>query len=111
MLQTCIWGSLTRRAQQRLTQYEAEYTFNGLFCGPLLLKVIIRTVTGNSRVTISPIQARLNDIDAYATEVNGNVEMITEFFTENFEQLKAYGANLGRQPSGYIIKRASCCTM
>jgi hypothetical protein len=26
--------------------------------------------------------------------VNGNVEMITQFFTEHLEQLKAYGANL-----------------
>ena len=79
------------RVQQRLAQYEAEYTFNSLFCGPLLLKTIIHTVTGNSRVTIYNIQARLNDIDTYVAEVNCNMEMITELFTEHLEQLKAYG--------------------
>jgi hypothetical protein len=94
MMAECIWGLLTLRAQQRIAQYEDEYTFNGLFCGPLLLKIIIRTVTGNSRVTISAIRSRMNGIDAYAAEVEGNVEMITEFFTEHLGQLKAYGASL-----------------
>ncbi len=36
----------------------------------------------------------MNDIGAYAAEVEGNAEMITEFFTEHIEQLKAYGAIL-----------------
>ena len=36
----------------------------------------------------------MNDIDAYAAEVEGNVEMITAFFTEHLGQLKAYGASL-----------------
>ena len=90
----CIWGSLTLRAQQRIVQYEDEYKFNGLLCGPLLLKIIIRTVTGNSRVAIPAIISRMNDIDAYAAEVEGNVEMITEFLAEHMEQLKAYGAIL-----------------
>ena len=85
---------LTQRAQQPLAQYEAEYTFNSLFCGLLLLKTIIRTVTGNSRVTIFNIQARLNDIETYAAELNSNVEMITELFTEHLEKLNAYGASL-----------------
>jgi hypothetical protein len=57
MMAECIWVSLTLKAQQRIAQYEDEYTFNGLFCWPLLLKIIIRTVTGNSRVTISAIRS------------------------------------------------------
>jgi hypothetical protein len=36
----------------------------------------------------------MNDIDAYAAEVKGNVEMITEFFAEHLGQLKAYGATI-----------------
>ena len=36
----------------------------------------------------------MNDIDAYAAEVEGNKEMITEFFTEHLGQLKTYGAIL-----------------
>ena len=64
MLQACFWGLLTPRAQQRLAQYKDEYTFNGLFCGPLFLKIIIRTISGNSRVTISAIRSWLNHIDA-----------------------------------------------
>ncbi len=96
MLQECIWGSLTLRAQHRLAQYEDEYTVNRLFCGPLLLNLIKCTVTGNSRsrATIRAIRSQLNHIDVYATEVYGNVEMITEFFTEHLGQLKAYGAIL-----------------
>jgi hypothetical protein len=94
MLQECIWGSLTLRAQHRLAQYKDEYTVNGLCCGPLLLNLIKHTVTGNSRATIRAIRSQLNHIDDYATEVNGNVEMITEFFTEHLGQLITYGALL-----------------
>ncbi len=81
---------LTLRDQQHIAQYEDEYKFNGLLCGPLLFKIITRTVTGNSRVAIPAIISRMNDIDAYAAEVEGNVEMITEFFTEHLGHLKAY---------------------
>ena len=48
----------------------------------------------DSRATISIIHAQLNDIDAYATGVVGDVEKITEFFTDNLDRLKASGANL-----------------
>jgi hypothetical protein len=77
MLQECIWGSLTLRAQHRLAQYEDEYTVNSFCCGPLLLNLIKRTVTGNSRATIRAIRSQLDHIDDYVNEVNGNVEMIT----------------------------------
>jgi hypothetical protein len=40
-------------------------------------------VTGNSRATIRAIRSQLNHIDNYAAEVEGNVEMITEFFKEH----------------------------
>ena len=53
MMQASIWDSLTLRAQQGLPQYEAEYSFNRIICGPLLLKVIICTATMDSRATIS----------------------------------------------------------
>jgi hypothetical protein len=36
----------------------------------------------------------MNDIDAYEAQVEGNVEIIAEFFAEHMEQLKAYGAIL-----------------
>ena len=52
MLQECIWGLLTLRAQHYLAQYEAEYTVNGLGCGPLLLNIIRRTVTGIGQHTL-----------------------------------------------------------
>ena len=94
MMQASIWDSLTLRAQQSLAQYEAEYSFNSIICGPLLLKVIIRTATMDSRATISIIRAQLNDIDAYAAGVTGDVEKITGFFTDNLDRLKASGANL-----------------
>jgi hypothetical protein len=83
MMQECIWGSLKLRAQHCLAQYKDEYTVNGLCCGPLLLNLIKRTVTGNSRATIRAIRSQLNHIDDYAAEVEGNVEMITEFFKEH----------------------------
>ena len=82
------------RAQQSLTQYELEHTFNGIICGPLLLKIIICSATMDSRATISIIRAQLNDIDAYAAGVAGDVEKSTEFFTDNLDWLKASGANL-----------------
>ena len=94
MLQECIWGLLTLRSQHRLSQYKDEYTVNGLVCGPLLLNLLNRIVTRNSRAAILAIRSQLNHIDAYATEVNSNVEMITEFFTEHLDQLKTYGAIL-----------------
>jgi hypothetical protein len=45
-------------------------------------------------VTIPAIRSRLDHIDTYAAEVEGNVEMITEFFAEHLGQLKAYGISL-----------------
>ena len=48
----------------------------------------------DSRATISIIGAQLNNIDAYAAGVAGDVEKITEFFTDNLDRLKASGANL-----------------
>ncbi len=47
----------------------------------IYLKVIIRSATMDSRATIFIIQAQLNDIDAYAARVVGDVEKITEFLT------------------------------
>ena len=94
MMQVSNWDLLTMRAQQSLAQYESEYAFGGVICGPLLLKVIIRSATMDSRATISIIQSQLNNIDAYAAGVVGDVEKITEFFTKNLDQLKASGANL-----------------
>ena len=94
MMQASIWELLTLRAQQCLMQYEAEYTFDGVICGPLLLKIIVRKATMDSRATISIIRDRLNDIDAHAVGVNGDVEQITKFFTDNLERFEASGANL-----------------
>ena len=48
----------------------------------------------DSRSTISILRAQLNDINSYAAGVTGDVEKITEFFTDNLDQLKASGANL-----------------
>ena len=45
------------RAQQRLAHYEDEYTFNGLCCGPLLLNISRRTVTGNANCPTLTAQA------------------------------------------------------
>ncbi len=94
MMQESIWGSLTMRAQQSLSQYEPEYIVGGVICGPLLLKVIIRSATMDSRSTISILRAQLNDIDSFAAGVSGDVEKITEFFTDNLDRLNASGANL-----------------
>jgi hypothetical protein len=77
MIQTSIWDLLTMRAQQSLTQHESDYTLGGVICGPLLLKVIIRFATMDSRSTISILQSQLNDIDSYAAGVTGDVEKIT----------------------------------
>jgi hypothetical protein len=51
----------------------------------------------DSRSTISILQAQLNNIDSYAAGVTGDVEKITEFFTDNLDQLKASGANLDNE--------------
>ena len=97
MMQVSIWDLFTMRAQQSLAQYESEYTFGGVICGPLLLKIIICLAPMDSRATISIIRAQLNDIDAYAAGVTGDVEKITEFFTHNLDRLKASGANLDNE--------------
>ena len=47
-----------------------------------------------ARATISIIRAQLNDIDAYAARVVGDVDKITEFFTDNLDRLNASGENL-----------------
>ena len=101
MMQVSIWDLLTMQAQQSLFQYKLEYSFGGVICGPLLLKVIIHLATMNSRATISIIQAQLNNIDAYATGVEGDVEKITEFFTDNLDLLKESGATLDNE--AYIL--------
>jgi hypothetical protein len=48
----------------------------------------------DSRSTISILRVQLNDIDSYAAGVTGDMEKITEFFTDNLTRLKASGANL-----------------
>ena len=85
------------RAQQSLAQHEPYYIFGGVICGPLLLKVIIRSATMKSRFTMSILQAQLNNIDTYAAGVTGDVEKITEFFTDNLDRLNASGANLDNE--------------
>jgi hypothetical protein len=85
MMQTSIWNLLTKRAQQSLTQHKLDYTLGGIICGPLLLKVIIRSATMDSRSTISILRAQLNNIDSYAAGVTGDAEKITEFFTDNLD--------------------------
>ncbi len=94
MMKGRIWDLLTVRAHQSLAQYKSEYTFIGVICGPFLLKIIIRLATMDSRATISIIHAQLSKIDTYAAGVVGDVEKITEFFTNNLDRLKASGANL-----------------
>jgi hypothetical protein len=95
MMQECIWGSLTLGAKQRIGRFKDDYTLNNLCCGPLLLNIIKRTVSKNSRRrTIVAIRSRLDHIDAYVDEMNGNVKLVTDFFTEHLGQLKSYGAVL-----------------
>ncbi len=96
-MQMSIRDLLTMRAQQSLTQHELDYTLESVICGPLLLKVIIRSATMDSRSTVSILQAQLNDIDSYAAGVTGDVDKITEFFTDNLDQLKTSGANLDNE--------------
>jgi hypothetical protein len=54
-------------------------------------------------VAIPAIISRLNNIDAYAAEVKGNVEMITEYFAEHLGQLKAYGISLDNRMAMDIL--------
>jgi hypothetical protein len=68
--------------------------FNGIICGPLLLKIIIRLATMDSRATIFIIHSQLNGIDSNAAGVAGDVKKITEFSTNNLDRLKESGANL-----------------
>ena len=78
MMQECIWGSLTLGAKQRIGRFKDEYTLNNLCCGPILLNIIKRTVSKNSRRrTIVAIRSRLDHIDAYVDEMNGNVKLVT----------------------------------
>ena len=51
----------------------------------------------DSRATISIICAQLNNINAYAARIVGDVERITEFFTDNLDRLKASGAKLNNE--------------
>ncbi len=53
MLQECIWNSITPLVQQRLAQYKTEYTLGHHLCGTLLIKVIIRMSTMDSRAIVS----------------------------------------------------------
>ena len=85
------------RAQQSLAQYKSEYTLGGVICILLLLTIISCSATMDSRANISIIRAQLNDIDAFAAWVGGDVEKITEFFTNNLDRLKASGANLDNE--------------
>ncbi len=52
------------------------------------------TTPPQSHQTHSDWEFKLDHIDNYPTEVNGNVEMVTEFFTEHLGQLITYGAIL-----------------
>jgi hypothetical protein len=103
MLQECIWNSITPLVQRRLEQYETEYTLGHHLCGPLLLKVIIRMSTMDSRATISILQAKLNNIASYAIGVSGDVEKITAYFTKNVSQIKAAGASVS-DPVDIVFK-------
>jgi hypothetical protein len=80
--------------QRRLAQYKTEYTLGHHLCGPLLLKVIIRMSTMDSRATVSILRAKLKDIASYAIGVSGDVEKITAYFTKNASLIKAAGASV-----------------
>jgi hypothetical protein len=91
MMAKCIHHSLTTECQLQLIQYETEYTVAGSVCAPLLLKVLMRIVTMDSVATSKSLRAELFALDAYASQVKGDVKLILAKFVEINNRLRAAG--------------------
>jgi hypothetical protein len=92
MMAVCLASSLTAEAQARFLTYCNEYTFDGVEYASLLSKIIMRLATINSIATTQTLRENLQNLEIFATTVNGDIKKIHSKFDTNQLQLLAHGA-------------------
>jgi hypothetical protein len=90
-LHACLANSLSEEARIKLMTRVAEYKINGVYHGPLFLKIIIAEAHIDTRATLSFIRTNLSNLDAYMTSINFDIEKFNHYVKLQVASLTARG--------------------
>lgn len=87
----CLMASLSPTGKQKVTIWEADYTVNGIPCGALLFKVIMRAAHIDTHATSMHIRKQIASLDKYMATINSDITRFNEHAQELIQDLAARG--------------------
>ena len=90
-LYTCLMNSLSNTGQQKVTIHRAQYNYNGVNNGVLLLKTIIQVSHIDTNATTTWIRTELSNLDLYLPKVGSDITKLNDHVSSLLEQLRARG--------------------
>jgi hypothetical protein len=74
----CLLNSMTEAGKLKITKESNAYYVNGILSGTLLLKLILKKASIDSRATSANLREQLTTLDAYTASVDCNVELFNK---------------------------------
>jgi hypothetical protein len=94
MMAHCLKKSLTMAFLASLKPYQAQYMSKGIVYAPLMYKTIMRLATIDSIATTKTWCTNPNNLPAYPSSANSDVDLINSYFDTNYTQILARGATV-----------------
>jgi hypothetical protein len=74
----CLLNSMTEASKLKITKESDAYYIDGIFSGPLLLKLILKKEIIDSRATSANLREQFITLDSYMASVDCNVKLCTQ---------------------------------
>jgi hypothetical protein len=87
----CLLNSMTEAGKLKIMKESDAYYVDGIFSGPLLLKLILKKAIIYSRATSANLREQLTTLDSYMASVDCNVELFNQHVKEVVVGLRARG--------------------
>ena len=90
-LYTCLMDSISRVGRNKITGFRSQYTINGIPCGILLLKVVVRESYIDTNATTTYIRDQLSCLDTFLPTVDYDIGKMNLHVQSLVEALNARG--------------------
>lgn len=87
----CLMKSMSKVGREKITVWKEQYHHNGIPCGALLLKIIIRESHNDTKAQAAHIRHQLSSLDTYMASVGSDVEKFNIKVRTLIQELKARG--------------------
>jgi len=87
----CLMKSISKVGREKITVWKDQYHHNGIPCGALLLKIIIRESHSDTKAQAAHIRHQLSSLDTYMASVGSDIEKFNIKVRTLIQELKARG--------------------